>query len=286
MSEIVVRFPDFPDVPDLSNVHLGDGCWLADLSGWWSGTDTRTNNDPRPDADGDFDQDDVYSEARYPIVTGRVKFEIEADLFAARAPFARMMAYRHPHTIEVESLDGILQATVIRSGALGWDMDSAPYWIEFELPFKATDPRKYGALQTGSTGLPVSGGGVQSPVVSPFTQIGGGNPGRVTITNDGTIDTIPLIKVTGGLSLGVELTRIETAEKLRLEWPILATDEVTFNPGDGQVWLNGQSPIAGYLTKSDWWTLEPGETATIQFEGLGVATGTPTLTIEWRDADA
>jgi hypothetical protein len=281
---ITVRFPEFPDVPDLSTEHFGEGAWLADLAGWWDGVESRTLNDPRPDADGDFDQDDVYGEARYPIITGRLGYADEAERFAARAPFARLGSYRHPFTIEVEGPDGIWRATVVRNGKLSWNLWYGIEAVEFEFPLKATDPRRYGVTQVRSTGLPVAGGGVESPVISPFTQIGGGSPGRVSFTNTGTTDTIPIFKVTGGLSEGVQLTRIETAERLRLEWPLLTTDTVVFSPGDGQVWLNDQSPIAGYLTVAEWWTLEPGETATVQFEGLGDITGTPTLTVEWRDA--
>jgi hypothetical protein len=286
VSQITVRFPDFPSMPTLSNTATGEGYWLVDLPGWWDGVESRNENDPRPDSDGDFDQDPIYSEARYPIVIGKLRFSDEAAMFAARHPLAVIGAYRKPFTIEVESLDGIQRATVVRNGRLSWDMSKAPFVIEFELPLKAADPRKYGPVTTGSTGLPVDGGGVQDPVTDPFTQIGGGNPGRVAITNNGSTDTIPVLKVTGGMSGGVELTRIETAEKLRLEWPILDTDVVTFSPGDGQVWLNDQSPIAGYLTLADWWTLGPGETATIQFASLGTVTGTPTLTVEYKDADA
>lgn len=286
MSEIIVRFPDFPDMPALSNQATGDGYWLVDVPGWWSGVDSRNEDDPRPDGDGDYDQDPVYGGPRFPIVIGRVQFADEAALFAARDPLARIMAHRAPFTLEVESLDGVQQATVVRNGRLGWDMTSAPFRVEFEMPFKAADPRKYGPVQSGSTGLPVSGGGVESPVVSPFTQIGGGSPGRVAATNQGSTDTLVTMKVTGGMSQGVQLTRIETGERLRLEWPILDTDVVRFSPGDGQVWLNEQSPISGYLTYGEWWTLGPGETATVQFEGLGTVTGSPSLTVEWRDADA
>lgn len=287
MNEIIVRFPDFPDVPDLSNQTTAPGAWLVDLAGWWDGVDARVNNDPRPDGDGDFDQDDVYGGARFPIVIGRLSYPTAAERFDARAPFARLGAHRGPFTIEVESVEGIRRATVIRNGRLAWNLWYGVEAVEFEFPLKAADPRKYGVLQSAPTGLPVDGAGVVSPVTSPFSQVGGGNPGRVVLTNNGTTDTIPSFTVSGGgLSGGVELTRIETAQKLRLEWPILATDVVRFSPGDGQVWLNEQSPIAGYLTVADWWTLGPGETATVQFEGLGTVTGAPVLTAEWRDADS
>lgn len=287
MSEIIVRFPDFPDFPELSNEANAPGYWLVDLPNWWDGVESRNESETRPDGDGEFDQDPIYSAARFPIVIGRVAFDSEGDLFAARRPIARLGAHRGPFTIEVESLDGVQRATVVRNGKVSWDMSLAPFRVEFEIPLKAADPRKYGPLRTDSTGLPVAGGGVESPVASPFVQIGGGSAGRVTLQNSGTTDTIPLLRVSGGgMTDGVEILRIETGQLIRLEWPILASDVVEFDAGTGQVWLNGQSPIAGSLTKAQWWTLGPGETTTLQFASLGVVTGTPILTAEWRDADS
>lgn len=286
MSYIAVSFDEFPDVI-ITNERFNEGFVLEDLTNWFDGTSVREQKETRPDSDGDFEQDPVFVDARYPVVTGNVFYAQEADLFAARRVVAALWSYQGPLTMRVVSPEGTRTATVVRNGKPTWDLNIAPDFAEFELPFKAADPRKYGALQSASTGLPVAGAGVLSPVTSPFSQVGGGNPGRVVLTNNGTTDTIPSFIISGGgLSGGVELTRIETAQKLRLEWPILATDVVRFSPGDGQVWLNDQSPIAGYLTISDWWTLGPGETATVQFEGLGAVTGTPMLTAEWRDADS
>jgi len=287
MSRIVVRFPDFPDVPELSNDASGDGAWLVDVVNWWDGVDSVNERNERANGDGEYDQEDVYSAARFPVVVGRVSFASEAQLFAARAPFARMMASRKAHTIEVESFDGIQRAEVVRNGRLTWDMVNAPYVIEFELPFKAPDPRKYGPWQAQPTGLPVLGLGVESPLTSPLVQIGGGSPGRVSLVNLGSTDTFPEAIVSGGgMTGGVQITRIETAERLRLEWPILDTDTVRFSFADGQVWLNEQTPISGRLTVADWWVLGPGETSTVQFEAIGAVTGTPTLTMRWRKADS
>lgn len=286
MSTTIIRFPDFPNIPDISNELTGDGFLLVDFPGWWDGTDARLFNESRPDGDGDFEQSPVFGGARFPIVIGKAFFTSEADLYAARRPLAELAAYRGSFTIEVESLDGIRSASVVRSGRLSWDMSRTEGYAEFELPLKAADPRKYGPVQSLSTGLPVAGGGVVSPVVSPFTEIGGGNPGRVVITNNGSTDTFPILRVTGGLSDGVELVKVETGERLRLEWPLSTANVAVFDTAEGQVWLDDQSPVTGYLTVSQWWSLAAGETATIQFVGLGTPSGTPTLTVEWRDADA
>lgn len=287
MSEIIVRFLDFPGAPELSTEHTGEGSWLVDVPGWFNSPDVRDSRDPRPNADGEFEQDEVFSEARYPIVVGRTRFADERSLFAARSLFARVMNFRGQHTIEVESPAGARRATVVRNGGLTWDMWRGLNEVEFEMPFKATDARLYGPWKTQSTGLPVAGRGIASPVTSPFSQPGGGSPGRVEMRNAGSTDTIPEATVAGGgMAGGLQLTRVETGERIRLEWPILPTDTVRFSFEDGQVWLNEQSPISGRLTVAEWWTIGPGETATVQFEALGDVTGAPVLTMRWRDADS
>lgn len=164
-------------------------------------------------------------------------------------------------------------------------LDESGY-IDISIPLLAPDPRRYGPARTTSTGLPVTGVGVADPLIDPFTEGGGGDPGRVTVTNNGTTDTVVTFTVTGGMSEGCELTRVDTGQRLRLEWPIAAGNTVLFDPDEGQVWLDGQSPISGYLTRADWWALGPGETVLVQFAALGDVTGTPTLTATWRDADA
>ena len=37
---------------------------------------------------------------------------------------------------------------------------------------------------------------------------------------------------------------------------------------------------------AQWWALGAGDTATVQFEALGAVTGSPELTMRWRDADS
>lgn len=159
-------------------------------------------------------------------------------------------------------------------------------YMDVSIPLLAPDPRRYGTVKTTSTGLPVAGVGVADPLVDPFTEGGGGDPGRLTVTNLGNTDTAVTFTVTGGMSEGCELTRINTGQRLRLEWPIAEGNTVLFDTDQGQVWLDGQSPISGYLTRADWWSLGAGEAAVVQFAALGTVTGTPTLTATWRDADA
>ncbi|WP_100811795.1 phage distal tail protein [Microbacterium sp. BR1] len=258
--------------------------YLRDLPDLLDSYTVVPQREQRPLSVGEFDDDDPESPGLTFTVFGEYRVP-GGDWDALRRSVVGLASAGWFDVTVTTSVARTLRVRVV--GTIIFDLIDESGYADFSIPLWAPDPRKYGPLQTQSTGLPVAGAGVVSPVTSPFSQIGGGNPGRVVLTNNGTTDTIPSFTVTGGgMSGGVELTRIETAQKLRLEWPLLGTDVVRFSPGDGQVWLNEQSPIAGYLTIADWWVLNSGETATVQFDSIGTVTGTPVLTAEWRDADS
>lgn len=258
--------------------------YLSDVSELLRSVEVNPRREQRPADIGEFDDDDPESPGLVFTVFGEYRvpggnwdaFRRELNSLAARGWF------------ELTLITSVVRSVRVRvAGTVDFDLVDEAGYANWSIPLWAPDPRKYGPWQTQSTGLPVAGRGVESPLVSPFAQIGGGSPGRVALANAGTTDTLPELTVSGGgMTLGVQLTRIETAERIRLEWPILATDVIRFSFAEGQVWLNEQAPISGRLTVGQWWELGPGETATVQFEALGEVTGTPTLTARWRDADS
>lgn len=286
MSLLKVSFPTFPGGLVLSNEHYGDGLSLSDVEGWWDSVAPRLNDEPRPNADGDFDEDPIYQGARFVTVLGRATFMGEPGrVFEAQRQLMTLHSLPSPFPIEVEDPMGTFTASVVLADRVGFDLHIGPGVAEFEFTVKANDPRKYGVSQTVSTGLPTSGGGVVEPVVEPFSDGVGGDPGRVTLTNTGNADTIPTFMVSGGLSGGFELICIEKGARIRLERLIPDGSVVTVDMASGQAWIDGQSPISGNLTIAEWWRIEPGETVTVQFVGLGVVTGTPTLTAVYASAE-
>jgi len=258
--------------------------YLSDAHELLRSVEVSPRREQRPADIGEFDDDDPESPGLAFTIFGEYRvpggdwdaFRRELNSLVSRGWF------------EITLTTSVVRTLRVRvAGIVDFDLIDEAGYANWSIPFWAPDPRKYGPWQEQSTGLPIAGLGVESPLTSPLVQIGGGSPGRVALRNAGTTNTLPEVTVSGGAaSLGVQLTRIETGERLRLEWPILTTDIVRFSFADGQVWLNEQTPISGRLTVAEWWTLGPGETATIQFEALGAVTDTPTLKARWRDADS
>lgn len=258
--------------------------YLSDVDGLLQSFEVSPRREQRPAEIGEYDDDDPESPGRVFTIFGEYRvpggdwdaFRRELNSLASRGWF------------EITLITSVTRTMRVRvAGIVDFDLIDETGYANWSIPFWAPDPRKYGPWQESSTGLPVLGQGVQSPVTSPVMQVGGGLSGRAQLRNSGTTGTMPEAVIAGGgMSAGVQLTRIETAERLRLEWSILPTDTVRFSSADGQVWLNEQTPISGRLTVAEWWVLGPGETATVQVEALGAVTGTPMLTMRWRDADS
>lgn len=134
-----------------------------------------------------------------------------------------------------------------------------------------------------TTGLQQDANGLYVPLTTgstPYWDWGTeGVSGRVSASNTGTADTYSTFEVTGGLSGGFMLTWVPTGAEIRFVRPILTGSTVFLNPRTGRASIDGQSDVSGFLTKSEWWPVLPGEVGEVQFTPLGVTSGTPTLTV-------
>ena len=150
---------------------------------------------------------------------------------------------------------------------------------DITIDMTAIDPRAYGTESTNSTGMAAHGGGLRFPLRFPINFGTPGSDGRVRFTNAGTATTYLTLVVTGGMSQGFSLKRVETGQTITVSRPINSDDTVTLETYYGTVLLNNQSSLSGFLTDYDWFQCPPGETCTVQFTPLGTVTGTPTLTM-------
>jgi hypothetical protein len=139
----------------------------------------------------------------------------------------------------------------------------------WSLQFTAPDWRKYGEVQPGDTGLPGGGTGLAYNLAYPLDYGDPGVPGRVQFTNTGTAYTEPSFTITPPLSVGFEITRVETGQRLRYEHPV--GSELVLDCSAGTVMEAGQRRER-YLTVREWPSVGPGETATFQFSTLGPET--------------
>ena len=281
MSQITVTVPGVV----LDNSLFSDGFQLSDIEGWWDSADPRIDSEPREFGHGDFGQDDVFQGARFVTVTGTFQSYSDPDaIFSARDTLTALHEVGvFPFTVTDPRAQGTVFARL--ASRVSWDEDYAPGCARFEFTVKADDPRVYGPAQVGSTGVPTAGIGVADPIIDPFSEGAPGNLGRVTVVNTGTAPSEPRVRVTGGLSGGFELRHIEVGRVIRVTREIFDGSFVDIDMGSGAVWIDDQSPVpASDVPVSEWVSVAPGATATLQFTPLGVVTGTPTMTVEWAVA--
>jgi hypothetical protein len=277
----VIIFPG-PDV-DLTNnatisidsVLLGialDGVkWRYNrLDGWGMGAGVETNTPPRPSQHGNF-AGPTYRRSRVITIAGDVVAQTRAAAVAARDTLAGLLPDGSVGTFAVSDPDlGVRSAQVTLSDTPLSDDSSIGVGIfHWSLQFTAPDWRKYGEPQSGDTGLPGGGTGLAYNLAYPLDYGDPGEPGRVSFTNTGNAATEPSFTITPPLSVGFEITRVETGQRLRYEHPV--GSELVLDCSAGTVMEAGQRRER-YLTVREWPSVGPGETATFQFSTLGAET--------------
>ena len=90
------------------------------------------------------------------------------------------------------------------------------------------------------------------------------------------------MKIRGGLSEGVRIHCVETGEAIEFHRQINPDETMVFDFDDERVLFQNQSDLSMFLTEENWF--RPSGDATIQFTPLGVQSGTPTMTVEWKEA--
>jgi hypothetical protein len=272
-----------PGLPDIRTDNGGDGWSLMGLEGWDDTTEPRLVNEARVAGDGDLDEDPIFVDARYVIVSLAVGHRGRPDLTRkAQRALRALGSIREDFRVEIEDEDGPLTASMKLASKIRWDYSRGMQLVQCEFSLKADDPRRYSREITATTGIPLPGTGVVDPITDPFTDGEPGYPGQVVLANDGDASTTPNLLVSGGLSQGFEIIAIERNRRIRLDRPVPEGSTVTIDMRRGQAWIDGVSPIS--LTVSEWWTIRPGETVTLQFVPLGETTGDPELTAIYSKA--
>jgi hypothetical protein len=251
----------------------------TNLTGWGMGGAVDTNFTPRPGQHGMHDGP-MYRRERVITVEGLL-----------RAP-TRALAKQAERALAACLADGTLGTFAVDDPDLGWEQAqvklSAPPQssgvaagvgvIAWQLQFTAPDHRKYGDLDSASTPLPGGGTGIAFPLGAPFSF---GTPpatGSVVFTNTGTAPTEPILTVSGPLGVGFQAVHVETGRRLRYEAPVV--DEVVIDCREGTATSGGQDRT-GLLTADDFFTVDPGATATFQWSTLGSETSAdpPSMTV-------
>lgn len=256
------------------------------LQGWYSGAPIRDDAQDRPASDGAFGISKAYRSAR--------PLRFEGALFADTAAEAQATLWRAfsavqsdgvPFPLSVTDALGTLTATVSVSGSIEIDplTDKAARVLA---RFIAYDPVKYGPERNLVTGLPTAGGGLTYNLFDPAGALdygANGNLGRVQLSNAGTAEVWPRLRIDGGLASGFFAQRLDTGQTVRYDRVVPLGSWVEVDFSTGAVVVDGVSDGSTYLTRGEFFSVPPGAQYDVQFNGLGTVSGTPLMTMTIAD---
>lgn len=257
---------------------------IANIEGWFGSPPVKTVIEERPRSDGAFSTVDFQRTARPITISGLVI--PTGDGWSEWRNLAGVLASGVPDTLTVADDSVSLSCEVAPFGSGVSVSPLVNGMASYVLSLIAFDPVKYGPVSTLSTGLPVEGGGLVYPLGSPSGSLfygAGGDLGRVSLTNAGTATTYPVFTVTGELVGGFFIQRLDTGQQVRYDRVVPLGTAVSVDMRTGAVVVDGTSDGSAYVSRSEFFGVEPGASFDVQFNVLGASSGTPTMTAAVRD---
>ena len=264
-----------------------DSSWIYErLQGWYSSPPMRGKSQDRPAADGAFGVTRAYRSARDLTFSGSlVGSSPQQAVTDMWMKFAAIQSDGKPFPLTVTDNFGTLTCLVSLDGPVTIE-EITDYGASVDASFVAYDPVKYGTARTLTTGLPSAGGGMRFNLFEPsgFMDFGAnGDLGRVTVTNAGTATVWPKINVTGGLTTGFYIQRLDTGQIVRYDRVVPDGTSVQINFRTGAVTVDNSSDASTYLTVQQFFSAAPGESFEVQFNAIAGSTGTPQMQLTISD---
>lgn len=254
------------------------GLIWSNLEGWWGLPDARGDGDPIPGGHGRFRRSAILRASRVITLTGHIYATDPLELVAVRDRLEAALA-AGSGAMRVGTPAGIWERWV-EIDTLKIEPDRGRRWTQFTVDMIAPDPHRYGPLQTvGPVGLPVRDGGLTFPREFPwsFGTTRGGS--TLTVSNAGTIDLQPTLRISGGGLESVLVTDLTRGDRLRLEHSVPAGAELRFDCASRRAWA-GDQEVTRWMTSRQWFSIPAGQTHEFRFEVTGGET--PELTAEFR----
>ncbi|MGW0626418.1 phage distal tail protein [Streptomyces sp. NPDC002758] len=178
------------------------------------------------------------------------------------------------------------QATVRRSGKplMQYLTDTT---ATYSVMVTAADPRRYSTtLQSGTTGLPSTTGGVSLPATFPVTFSATTVAGQINAVNNGTIETRPVLTITGPAVAPTVacLYPDGTVRQLACSQDLQAGDVLVIDTDAHTVVLNGSASRRRFMTVPSGWPTIPANSAVTYQLQSSTYNATATLTAAWRSA--
>ena len=178
------------------------------------------------------------------------------------------------------------QATVRRSGKPLMQY-LTPNKATYSVMVTAGDPRRYSTtLQSQTTGLPVTSGGLTPPFTFPITFSATGGPGQVTAVNSGDFETRPVLTLAGPVvaPLVSAIYPDGSVRQLVYSQDLATGDVLTIDTDAHTVLINGGVSRRRFMTVSGSWpTIGAGQSVNYLFQS-NTYSATATLTVSWRSA--
>lgn len=250
------------------------------LQGWYSSPPMRADAENRPNADGSFGVIRAFRSARVLTLDGSLYSNSSSAAIELWSQFAGIQSTGAPILLTVSDAFGTLSCEVSLEGVLQID-DVSPDVANVQAQFVAYDPVKYSEPVISVASVPSAGGGLQYNLHSAGVLEYGaaGELGRVSVVNSGTAKTYPFVTVTGGLSGGFTISRLDTGERVQYERVVTDGSTVVMDFRTGSVLVDGVSDASASLTIADFFGVEPGTTVDVQFTPIGTVSGAPTMTV-------
>ncbi|MEU9436606.1 hypothetical protein [Streptomyces sp. NPDC048252] len=157
----------------------------------------------------------------------------------------------------------------------------------------AADPRRYSTtLQSGTTNLPTTTGGLTFPVTFPITLSATTVAGQITAANFGSMDTRPILTISGPVVAPTvaALYQDGTVKQLVYSQDLQSGDQLVIDTDAHTVTLNGNASRRRFITVSAGWPTIPAAAAdgspavvAYQFQS-STYNASATLTASWRSA--
>jgi hypothetical protein len=260
----------------------GVAWFLQGLEGWDS-AEVRTEFQER-EADHGSWASPGYFGSRPITLTGTVEAQDRATLQNAMEQLYTAAALADTTLTVWESTPK--QATVRRSGKVlaQYVTDRTATW---SVLVTAADPRRYGTtLQSGTTGLPNTTGGLSFPVTFPITFSATTVSGQINAVNSGSMDTRPVLTIAGPVVAPTisALYPDGSVRQLIYSQDLASGDVLTIDTDAHTVVLNGSVSRRRFVTVSSGWpTIPAGSSVNYQFQS-GTYNASATLTATWRSA--
>lgn len=275
MSTITVTVGDITLYGD-----AGHELTLVSLSGFDDLPSAKTEQDAWPRADGNAIPGTTYYDGRTITVNGYYATSTVEDTDRMMRRLRGMAGRLVPVTVQKGNGTALSCDAELRS----MTVDEYRYRgkAAFQIGLLAPSPYLYGPLRSQTVGVPTDGEGILDPLTDPLTEGEVGESGRVAITGSGCAPTHLVVQIKGGLSEGVRIHCVETGEAIEFHRQINPDETMVFDFDNERVLFQNQSDLSMFLTEENWF--RPSGDATIQFTPLGVQSGEPTMTVEWKEA--